>query len=153
MSNQWLTGTLGTTGETIPEVRPPNEDGTNNEDNTSVQPSFDYDGEIVMCIDISGGKMGCSVLDYHTKTLRVFNQDYVVNKSTITSHDLIDEVNKSANDINLISGLLIMETNPTICLVSVRLEDWIFDYIKTKCDEVNCRLELQPCLLYTSRCV
>lgn len=148
MSNQWLTGTLGTTGETIPEVRPPNEDGTNNEDNTSVQPSFDYDGEIVMCIDISGGKMGCSVLDYHTKTLRVFNQDYVVNKSTITSHDLIDEVNKSANDINLISGLLIMETNPTICLVSVRLEDWIFDYIKTKCDEVNCRLELQPIKLF-----
>ncbi|CAI1926602.1 hypothetical protein SEUBUCD646_0D00950 [Saccharomyces eubayanus] len=157
MSNKWFTGISRTTGETIPEVVPPNENknvtsgynviaegSANNEDGASCQLSFDYDGEIVMCIELSGGKMGCSVLDYHTKILRVFNQDYVVNKSTITSHDLIDEVNKSANDISLISGLLIMETNPTICLVSVRLEDWIFDYIKTKCDEVNCRLELQP---------
>lgn len=121
-----------------------NEGETNREEDSSTIFSFDFDEEIVMCIDFSGGKLGCSILDYHTKTLQAFDQDYVVNKTTISSHDLIDDADMSSNDISLLLGLLIMEANPTVCLVPARLEDWIFDYIKTKCDEINCRLELQP---------
>ncbi|EJS44408.1 msh5p [Saccharomyces arboricola H-6] len=157
MFDQRLTGSSRTTVGINREVAPPNEgvtaasnhadaneDDNQGEEDSSELFSFDYNKEIVMSIDLFGGKLGCSVLDYHTKTLQVFDQDYAVNKSTIISHDLIDEANKHANDINLITGLLIMEMNPSICLVPVRLEDWIFDYIKTKCDEIKCRLELQP---------
>ncbi|CAI4037754.1 hypothetical protein SMKI_04G0860 [Saccharomyces mikatae IFO 1815] len=118
-------------------------DNNDEEDNADLF-SFDYDEEVVISIDLSAGKFGCSILDYHTKSLRVLNKDYVVNKSTITSHDLIDEVDPSANDISMLTGLLIMEVNPTVCLVPVRLEDWIFEYIKTKCNEIHCRLELLP---------
>ena len=46
-----------------------NEGETNREEDSSTIFSFDFDEEIVMCIDFSGGKLGCSILDYHTKTL------------------------------------------------------------------------------------
>ncbi|KOH51342.1 MSH5p Protein of the MutS family [Saccharomyces cerevisiae] len=90
-----------------------NEGETNREEDSSTIFSFDFDEEIVMCIDFSGGKLGCSILDYHTKTLQAFDQDYVVNKTTISSHDLIDDADMSSNDISLLLGLLIMEANPT----------------------------------------
>lgn len=157
MSNQWLSGASRKTGKINNEMVSTdkgaavdnnhaniNEDGDDDGEDDSGMFSFNYDEEVVMCIDLHSGKIGCSILDYHTKTLKAFNQDHAINKSTITSHDLIDEADKSAHDINLMVGLLIMEMNPTVCLVPVRLEDWIFDHIKKKCDEVKCRLELQP---------
>lgn len=156
MSHEWILSASGTMRDTDHEEglqdkgavianndREAKESDSDGEENSSDVFSFDFDEEIVVCIDLSAGKLGCSILDYHTKTLQVFNQDYVVNKTTISSHDLIDDADSSANDISLLIGLLINEVTPTICLVPVRLEDWIFDYVKTKCDEIKCRLELQ----------
>lgn len=85
--------------------------------------TVDYETEIIICIEVNMRKLGASIYDCRSKTLRVLNQDYILNVS-IDSTDVEDcSPGKFVDEINMVLESLILANNPTLCLVSTRLEE------------------------------
>lgn len=109
----------------------------------SVNYSFDYNDEVVICLDINKGRLGCSILDCHTQTLKLLNRDYSLNLPSAPLQSAPNELSGLLDDLYLVIKSLIWECSATLCLLSLRLEENLYSFIKKACAEINCRIELQ----------
>ncbi|CCF56394.1 hypothetical protein KAFR_0B00960 [Kazachstania africana CBS 2517] len=109
-----------------------------------IDDTFDFTDEVVLCVEVSGAKLGCSLLVSHIKTLKVLNQDYKLNveASLNRSNDGIVE-GRFADEINSILESLLLENNPTLCLVSSRLDECCYSFLRGKCERLHCKLSIQ----------
>lgn len=117
-----------------------NGDGTSLEDD-----GLDLQEAVIICFEVIKGKFGAALLDCHTRTLKVLNQDYILNVTTDSTQQLHGApCGRYVDEVNMITESLITEAKPTVCLLSARLEEASYNFIESICKKMNCQVELQP---------
>lgn len=108
------------------------------------------DDQIILSMNVKGRKFGCSILNCSAQTLKTLDQDFQLSIATnyTTNENGIVNVEKFADEINIMGELLILENNPTVCLLSSRMEEACFKYIEGICDSIGCKIELQSSDVY-----
>lgn len=106
--------------------------------------TVDYENEIIICIEVKMRKLGASIYDCRSKTLRILNQDYILNVSIDSTDGEDCSPGKFVDEVNMVLESLILANNPTLCLVSTRLEEGSWNFVETLCQSIGCRVDLQP---------
>ena len=112
-------------------------------DQTFLEYSFDSQNSRIICLDIIKNKLGITVLDCSTGTLKIFPVDYTLSIKYDSGVYLNDELQKYSGEINTIAGQILSGLIPNLCIVSSRLNENSYQFISDKCNEINCKLELQ----------
>lgn len=78
--------------------------GANDDPGSHADQSFNCERDIVLCVEVGSGKLGCCILDCGAKSLKVMNQDLSLNITTDSTND--DSVASGAHvdEINIICG-------------------------------------------------
>lgn len=109
----------------------------------TIEPTWNCDNEVLICIEVNKGRLGGSVYDGKTKTLKLMNQDYLLNSiSDCTMGDQMVLLERKTYELNMIVETFILRTTPTKCLVSARLQEESYDHIAALCQEIGCEVEL-----------
>lgn len=112
-------------------------------DQSFLEYSFDSQSSKIICLDINKNKLGISIIDCSTGTLKIFPVDYTLSIKYDSGASQFNELNKYSGEINTIVGQIFNGLVPNLCLVSSRLNENTYQFISNKCNEFNCKLELQ----------
>ncbi|EDO15257.1 hypothetical protein Kpol_461p11 [Vanderwaltozyma polyspora DSM 70294] len=107
--------------------------------------------EVILCLDINKDRLGCSVWEESNHFMRCLPQDYVLNSQTTYNlpsvtferHGMGSNDLKYTEEIKMVTETLLLKYSPTFCVISSRVDDSCYEYIKSKCEILNCTLDLQ----------
>lgn len=106
--------------------------------------SFDCDNDILFCMEIVQDHLGLSILNLQNGILFTTPQDFKLTVDCDSSN--FDGSGKYIAEINSIVQFIIRQHLPTVCLLSNRLHEDIYNFIDNKCtskDDNNCCNDLQ----------
>ncbi|CCK69491.1 MutS family protein MSH5 KNAG_0C03870 [Huiozyma naganishii CBS 8797] len=113
---------------------------TINEDTRgSVIYDFDSTNDIILCLEVNNKQLGVAVFDCQTRGFRVSPQDYFVSTLTVASSLGVSYY----DEINAILGSIILGENPTLCLLSSRLDSACYNFVKEKEENMNFKVDVQ----------
>lgn len=111
--------------------------------------SSETEHQIILCIDVNKRKFGCSIFDFNNKTLRALMQDFTLVQSSFNSTNNMpsdqypgDIQSNYLCELNMISESILLEYNPTLCILSSRVDGNSYNFIQQKCNNIKCKLEL-----------
>lgn len=111
--------------------------------------SFDEEKSIVICFECVDKKLGCTVLDCPAKLLRPLRLDYTLCLPYSTYNNTFEkDSGRYSVEMNLMMGQILQEVSPTLCLVSTRIDECCFQYLKEECNAIGCELEMISNLYY-----
>lgn len=112
-------------------------------DQSFLEYSFDSQNSTIICLDVIKNKLGLSIIDSSTRTLKVLPVDYTLSIKYNSGRSQNEEMNTYSGELNSIIGQIFNGLVPNLCIVSSRLNENCYNFISNKCKELNCKLELQ----------
>lgn len=118
-------------------------------DEEDAENSVHLDGVTLICFDVVRDKLGCTILNRQKRSLKVLGKDFTLQYSSIKANSYYNEVNTNnqpnyMNELSLIFNSLLLEYEPSVCLISTRIDDTTVKDLITLCNSLNCKLELRP---------
>lgn len=102
-----------------------------------------WEDEVILCVEMVQCKMGICVLDMQQETLQVLNQDIIITINTDTTENQEGIQGHYTDEVNLILECLIKENEPSIVIVSSRIEEATYAHMKELAADGEFELQMQ----------
>ena len=103
--------------------------------NSLREESFDWENDVILCLELSQTNLGIAVYDFERESLLVLSQDITVKNN---------DSQTSCSEINMILEGLINENRPTVLVCSSNIGGSLFEHLTYLSHTYDFRIQMQP---------
>ena len=103
--------------------------------NSLREESFDWENDVILCLELSQTNLGIVIYDFERESLLVLSQDITVKNN---------DSQTSCSEINMILEGLINENRPTVLVCSSNMGGSLFEHLTYLSHSYDFRIQMQP---------